>query len=628
MKQEEVALKSDNQKLAEVKLSPLVKFFIVLTVFCFALLGIVLNYFNTSIYNYDPEVESFSFSEKEKIAKEAIKTSSFSFSLSKTQLNKWLKEHDHKETIQLIFGEYAENLRYDEDKEFFVVDFHGPFINTSLFFKIELNKSAEKESLKMVDLELGKNFIPITYECISPILKLPKEEMVLSRDIFMIEQLKIGNRFKISGTINEEYYFDLAKSINNYKSGQYISYLTGVKGVKIPAVYGLIKDNFAINEISRDFLLNSHDIYNWLLILNEEDRLAFADNYKNSMFLCQQVSDIDLALEYDDKIKNLESDYQKFLEEDATSSIESTLRSAYKKIAELHQEKGVPLQLVDNFGRVYSQTLEMYIDNNNLGLESQFSSNLYAKNDQIAIGYEDKDDFKYLTINLAGEVSDLKSAATKEEFLKSINYNNWPEPAAEALMVDDPNRKLIIKSIMKNKEWQLMPFIRNIRSDGKFAYVALSSNENMQSIEQFILKKNSSDWQVILELDADQKITACSAQLKTEKVNKRILPPFRVEDFVVHNYTLDDIEAVVGHLIASNSISPDSKTKFFSRIGDNLYLVTTTGERVLIVFQENSKTLYQDLYKIAPDQKLEDYKKFLDTNSEYRNYYPDFVFLQ
>ncbi len=605
------------------------KFFLITVFLVLIFLGIIVNYFNDSKFVSDDEiVGNFSVYESKKIFSDSINGDSVELEMTKSQMNRWLISYVKKPTIKRLFGKYAEDLYYDEKSEFFVVDFSGPFIDTSLFFEVSLEKKEEDRYFKIVNPYLGNRMIAIDFAYIQKILSIPSQKIKLSNKIVKLEKFSCKNKLLVDADINVDFFENLGQAIKSENDLQYISYLTGIKKINLPAVYELIDKQLDLKEIIIDMVGNRNDIYNLLLLLDDKNRLNVANALKKTLILTN-VDDIkkldQKALEKKDI---LEANYIIFLKTEAEDALEYNLKLAYDRLQKMHQNAGVPFNLVTVCGRPYSSSLDMYITSEDLGLGSTFAHKFYGKEDSLVVGFENDDSFKYRELRTDGSISDVKTSEFKKLFLDELCYYNSDRLAVSDLNLDHEISKNILKAIRQELNLKEFPFVRTIRSDGEFAYVALSLRDNMQEIRQYLLMKNKDNWKILKVYKGNEEVEFCRDTSNKIHFNNRVLPTVKVHDFPIMVYSQDELMTIWRHLRHSGEISSDAELEFFSRVGDNLYFETKSGERVLIIFRADSKVLYEEIYHIPKNAKLSDYTMYLKPLKGFDNYYPDFVLLQ
>lgn len=170
-------------------------------------------------------------------------------------------------------------------------------------------------------------------------------------------------------------------------------------------------------------------------------------------------------------------------------------------------------------------------------------------------------------------------------------YKEILEKNSEAKFLERGNQERtdIAYAIAKYEGNDELMYIRYMKSNQKQCFAITGEWFNAQIINQYLLKNESGQWQVVEKFAVTDRI---SDKIKTQypDVSATILPPFEVADYVVK--VLDD-QQLKAMLLLVDTSKLIGDISFCSYIGDYFYIMFKDGADYLIKYPEKeTRTIF------------------------------------
>ncbi len=565
----------------------------------------------------------------EDLIQRGINEDEFDIVLSESDVNGLIYKYLNYQALTNSLGNNIEELYYDASRQAFIANVNAPFAKTSLIFNIDSSQLNNSNRLLINNLRVGSKEHTYPLFIIKLFTGLNGNEILLSNNIFIIEDFAQKGDVSLKGHIKNEYVADLVEQIRDSNHSQFISFLARLGADQsdntiINAYYNY--EPAQIKQILLSLLSSDTMRAHWLSLMNEVTLQKVLDDVNLSSALFNKFDVAAVLTDYTARRTKYLTDYQSYINNDAVKNLKSDVEKIYEIIEEVHFKSGVPVKIISSNGKVYSRTLNTYFYATDLSMVGMFYD-LYALNDKIAIGIENKDGFFYICVGADGVASEIAKEKSADDFKKKIGYQKDEEHDSFTLTEADHEREAIINLVKSDYNLQEL-YIRFIASDGKDAFLVSSNSNDTQIIEQILLQKNSNgEWQIIKKFNSEPLTLALKTEIENHSFNTRILPPFDVSDFEIQPYSATEIAEVMQHLVVKGVVNNSSFVTFFSRIGDNLFLEMNDGKRVLLVFKENSRSSYNKIIELDNALPIENYYPELNNLTGFPNYFPKHLFI-
>ncbi len=302
-----------------------------------------------------------------------------------------------------------------------------------------------------------------------------------------------------------------------------------------------------------------------------------------------------------------------------------------ESIKQLHDENGLPAYTTSRNGQVYSLTLQKYLKMADLDISNLSNSNgLFASADGLCIGQMVDDQYQYICYNAESGVAKLESTDDMQSFLQEINFQK-PEQSQVALLAEgDEDRTQIATVLVETAANADSIIFRYLASDGQNAFAIWSASDDYQAIKYSYLQRDASAvWQLKKHYQQGVDLNTIIAELDAiEGSNLGVLAPLNPVDFNIMPYQQEALDQIVVYLRTRQMVTSSAELVFFSRIDDNAYLEFNDGTRLLILFQNDSLTSFDDIVVFESNQTNQTYIERLKPLANYGGYYPLHVFIQ
>ncbi len=318
------------------------------------------------------------------------------------------------------------------------------------------------------------------------------------------------------------------------------------------------------------------------------------------------------------------------LKDDLSQRLNGKIATIEEAIFNVHTEKKVPVSLAVTNGQLYSISLQKYITMSQLGIKDSGVVELYAAEDGLIIGDQLDDEYGYIVFTEESANNDLQVAPSKQSFLENIQYKAVSTAGVRLLQNGDSDRQLIYEQILAmSSEFDDIVF-RYLAGDGNNAFAIWSPLNDYQTINYDYLQVNEEgDWQSKFGYHNDIDVYSVISDVSSlDDYNLSVLPPIDPADFTVKRYEQADIDQIVAYLKARGLVDASANLLFMSNIDDNAYLSFSDGVRLLILFKENSKTVFDEIITMDPNQPNQAYFDQLNSVTGYDAYYPLHIFIQ
>ncbi len=551
----------------------------------------------------------------------------FAITLDESEINGLIYQFVDYQALSNNFGDNVKELYYDANRQAFVANIDANIAKTSLVFDIVALKNNQ---MRISNIRVGDREHKYPQNIISFFTGFKDDQIEINDQIFKLEQFEFGEKIVIRGYLQEDYLLELIEAIKSHNDSQFIGYMVGLENATAA-------DNTILNACN-DFQLDQTKTIlasiitseavrsTWLLLMDEDTMQSLFDNL-NATFLLSKTKDvISLVNDYQTKRTQHLKDYNVFINDRAVVNLSKDIELIYQNINNQHLAEGLPLKIVASNGKVYSRSLGRYFESENR-VVGKLYYDLYALNDEIAIGVENKDGFFYVTKGDADMVSDVQQVASLKQFRQLIGYNAEQAKPAQLLPFNDHEREAILEAVKSQISTAETPYVRYLSSDGQNAFLVYSTVEDVQNIFFGLLIKGEDGSWVPEVIDYGKPIVdILKDQIEKQSFNTRILPPFDIEDFSGYFYQPAEIDEVYLHLVIKGMITDKAVIRYFTRVGDNLYIEFEDGLRVLIIFKEGSKSNYNKLITIDNALPIENYFPELNNIVGFPNYYPTYLF--
>ena len=129
-------------------------------------------------------------------------------------------------------------------------------------------------------------------------------------------------------------------------------------------------------------------------------------------------------------------------------------------------------------------------------------------------------------------------------------------------------------------------FVRSLYVDDKYAFVTLSNQSNTAAVRQYILRKDGSMWEVVLNGIENEPRVAVAVNKAIPDFNLEMLPGYTVYDYKKSMKTsFRDVESM---LLNNGIILDPLQISYICGTNAYCYVVTTTGLRILCTFDEGN----------------------------------------
>lgn len=604
----------------------------ILVVLLLVVLGALTYYLNTSQIDQAASRKSRDY-EWSKIVDQAVDGNEIDLTIDIQAVNQYLSKYNNNDDVQLPLFIKITDVYYNDDYESFVASLTGPIIHTSLLFDYKLYNDNEK-TLSITNVRIGDRELPVPKFLYNRVINEALFQVTIPEQLISVDEFTVdSDGLKLNADFNDEYLKNLVGDKLKEEQPGFIKFLVEEKNIEIPAIKELeaLDETRDVESVLKELMIHYDKLGNWALVLDDEKNNLLIEQYNATVPKSKRIVKADYLA--NNSIKRAEY-LSEFDQVSVLSRLPQDAIIVYQAIVEMHKKNGVPAYIVASNGRPYSRTLMRYITAEDLVKEGLLSSDthykLMASGSDVIIGTQLSGRYSYISIGSDMVASKTKIVDTKEKLASSLGADSYNDKA-QLLQITDEERKNVSSVIRSLENSDGDPYIRYLSSDGSSAFVVYSSKADYQAINAVLLTKadDASNWKMIKKMTANDNIQISLSQyIEDRSFNTRVLPPFELTDFTVNNYQSEEIDKLTQFLIVNEKVTDKANVQFLSRVGDNLFMVFDSGEKVLITFEEGSKTIYEKLLIIENQLPIMGYVKEFKPHRMYDNYFPIFTMLQ
>ncbi|MDO4772722.1 MAG: hypothetical protein Q4A72_04080 [Bacillota bacterium] len=528
---------------------------------------------------------------------------------------------------QLIrFTKVTEGYYSPVDKKF-VLTLESFLGKTSLLFDGKPQVSEGVMNLELKNPKLGNWKLPLPNSAVhAPITKevvLPDLAWVRIEDIDFEEE---GVQFIYD--FNADKVNDELIKLRSKLDPEMLAYMNDTE-MKLPASKIIFDKDLDKNHrfkdkelraILKEFSESPADIINWTLVVPKDMQDEFLA-LSNAIYGKENTANAEKKLK--NRKKGLAKDYDKFVSEEAEKALTQWSQDASDAIRKLHDKYGVPTSYFGDKGHLYSRTLQMYLDFEDLGFtdENADKFTLYGYGRKAILATEVEEEIWYIT---EGEKKIEKE--DKKLFLKKINYSESPEtdsamvPKLDALEIQ-PFANAIIREERLGKSDELGIKYLAYTKDYALA-IGFLRNRVELAPRYFLFDKKGGTWRVIDSFDDTKFIgDELTEEITVGELSPTLLPKYEMADFKRGILSTADRNNITSKLPEGYEIV------YHAWEDQNIYIIAKdeNGATVEYLFPNGSTG---DAVAISTSTNLSDAVAKLSGKSEFPEYKPEFLFDQ
>lgn len=570
----------------------------------------------------------------DQIIDQNIDEHNFDVTIPTELLNGLIDEYQDDLSLELPWGIDVSRIYYDPDRRDIIADLRGFLVNTSVLCDIDTEIDKGKITLQTTNHRLGNLEIPIPQFITQHLIAKLNRVSFKQVNSLALDKLKLTkDGLEVKGKFDINYIQSLIDAITESEHVSLINYIDTHSDIVLPAANMVSKyiqtQEINISETVSKVAYNLTDLHNWMIIdVNVGEKILKDINH---FLVDDNKYDIDKLKEQAlQKRAQLLTDQEKYNSQYKLEELKRDAHQIYEAIKQYHVQSGVPGYIIASNGRVYSQTLQSYIDLDKLKqlgyLDEDYQYNLYAYQDSIIIGSENNGEFAYLEYSDNYIVGEVKTIASEEALRESINYVAQDQKQPQLLMRSNEDRKNIATVVSEHDNSDNSIFIRYLASDGDYAFIICSNGNTSQQINLHLLQKQGFSWRIIKSFNQSDNIRKAFNEInKNQSINVRLLPPYELKDFQVYNIAESDVREIA-HKLYNNGVFTSTETNYVSRVDNNMIISNMEAEKVFLLFDSDDKNSINDYYIIDTDMRELFY--FIQAHSDYSNYKPTFLLYQ
>lgn len=527
-----------------------------------------------------------------------------------------------------FLGYQVSDFYYHEDLSQFALSLYSPWGKTTLLLDGVIFFEDEILNFQLKNPKIGKYKIPLPSFWVSDSHFTWKIDPKQFKFVHISSIISKNSSILVNGQFSSEYFNKKIQLLKQNINSDFTYFLQVRQKKTIPGYHELLygESGTLIGAILKLIAADTENALNWHYIIPTQIMASEINRPLFDLLTTQEIQKYEiLAQQLMTNLEELQAKYDIYVEKELKASLINTASIAFQSIETFHTNKGVPAYYFASHGKLYSQTLQIFITLGDLfpytKEESQFE--LYAYGSSAIIGKKIKNEFWYVAENNPYEVETAEYTA----FLNQIGYQKSEGNPPLLAPRGNTDRSSIAKVISNDLKCNDSIFINYLSIAGNDAFLIATPDYNTQSIFQYLLKKENGIWKIIDQISAFDPVHLMFAD-KIEKnlFDVRILPPFEVSDFQRTYLSENDLYTIASWLY----FHEDFTQKFQEVAAQPINYCSAFGSNIFITYNADHKYLFNEIHKvrISKHESLMSYFLHLTPHSNYSSYYPTFIFYQ
>ena len=580
-----------------------------------------------------PKVGQFDYTEyTNEILTDLFSDKEFEVTIPSDAINQYIDDYLKKNATQfeLLNSNISELVYSTEDNALFV-QFSDGLIKSTAIMSIEISNIDNKLVYESNGVKVGSLKLPLIG---SSILNMDGISSFVGNSYEFPESVKIDkvkvvkDGLQISGEFNMTYLQDSMvnvlgltqegfEAIGNMSESQLkvLNFLDNVEDLTETEVL----------EFYFNYLIDDEFASSLLATLNPESIDSATDTLNLGLFV---LSDAQLSARAEKS-----TEINKAYEENAASEKLENERSqaiqyaddAIQALVSYHESLGTKMHLISYKGVPYSTTLQQLVSLSMLQLPSNSnfgnSAKLLIEDGNPLIAVETSQGIIVSNGSDYETFDDFNAVKTKYSFSDSTNI-----PTNSLLPKGNGDRTEIAKVTSSYIGSNKSIFVKYLKSDGEWAFLMCTPGSNSQEINNVILKKAGSTWQVVTTYDETFTAGSLDTSIINQGFNVTLLPPYEFGDFDNTFADASYIRSAEEYLYNNGKIKSSEKCDYFAKTGSVIAMNFETGKRFILEMDPDNTNNVVNIITLSSGDHFVDFTYILQKH--FGSYIPGYVFLQ